>query len=130
MNKRLILTSIYRDKDGIKKNCQVEVLTDTMLPQDINISDGIWAVATQSEIELSKVCEGKSNETIKIILPLFMMELPLGCSAFEASFSLPPYYQVEEKFEEKSFIKFLDTNLSNSAELWESIVNKARKESY
>ena len=76
------------DKGGIKRNCQVEILADVVLPQAISISDGVWAVATQKEVELSMVCDGKTTKT-KVIPLLTMVELPLGCSAFGMSMSLP-----------------------------------------
>ena len=118
-----VLELFKGDKGGI--NCQVEVLADVVLPQAISISDGVWAVATLTEIELSMVCDGKTTKTIKVIPPLTMIELPLGCSAFGMSMSLPPYYQAEEKFEKKRpFVKLLENNLSNWAELWEPIVKR------
>lgn len=46
----------------------------------------IWRNLGSCHPELSKVCE-----TIKIILPLFMMELPLRCSAFAVSIILPDW---------------------------------------
>ena len=56
---------------------------------------------------------------------LSMIELLLGCSAFRISISLLPYYQAEERFEEKrSFMKLIETNLSNWAELWKLIIKK------
>ena len=54
-----------------------------------------------------------------------MVELPLGCSVFGMSMSLPPYYQAEERFKkEKSFSKLMENNLSDWAELWEPIVKR------
>ena len=82
-------------------------------------------MATQREIDLSMVCEGKTTQPIKVIPLLTMVELPLGCSTFGISTSLPPYYQAEEKFEKKkSFLKLMENNLSNWAELWEPIVKR------
>ena len=91
-HKLCILELFKGDKGGIKRTCQVEILANIMLPRAISVSDGVWAVATQREIELSRVCEGKATKTIKIAPPLTMVELPLGCSAFGVSMTLPPYY--------------------------------------
>ena len=88
-----VLELFKGDKNGIKKNCQVEILANMVLPKAVNIADGIWAVAIQCEIALSRVCEGKPTQTIRILPPLTMVELSLGCLAFRASMSLPPYYQ-------------------------------------
>ena len=125
-NYNLCVLKLFKgDKGGIRRNCQVEILADVVLPQAISISDGVWAVATQREIDLSMVCDGKTTQTIKVIHPLTMVELPLGCSAFGMSMSLPPYYQAEERFEEKkSFSKLMENNLSDWAELWEPIVKR------
>lgn len=60
-----------------------------VLPQAISISDGTWAIATQKQIDL---CRGEPTRTLGMI--------PLGCSSFGVSISFPPYYQVEEKYEE------------------------------
>ena len=57
------------DKGGIRRNCQVEFLADVVSPQAISISDGVWAVTTQREIDLSMVCDGKTTRTIKVIPP-------------------------------------------------------------
>lgn len=63
------------------------------------------------ELELSRVCEGKPTITMKVTPPLFIMELPVGCGAHGPSISVPPYYQKEEKFEEKdSFLALVGTN--------------------
>lgn len=51
-------------------NCQAEGLADIVLQQAISISDGIWTVATWSEIEWSRVCEGESIKTIKCSVPI------------------------------------------------------------
>ena len=125
-NYNLCVLELFKgDKGGIRRYCRVEILADVILPQAISICDGVWAVATQREIDLSMVCEGKTTQTIKVIPPLTMVELPLGCSAFGISMSLPPYYQAEEKFEKKmSFSKLMENNLSNWAELWEPIVKR------
>lgn len=87
------------DKNGIKENCQV--LTYTVLPQAIRIYDGVWAVATKNQIDLSRVWERTPTKRIKIQLPLSLTDLPLGYSAFGVSIYLPTYYQGEEKYGEK-----------------------------
>lgn len=47
-NHRLCVLELFKDnKERIKENCQVEILTNTVLPQTISISDGVWAVAAQ-----------------------------------------------------------------------------------
>ena len=121
-NYNLCVLELFKgDKEGIRRYCRVEILADVVLPQAISISDGVWAVATQREIDLSMVCEEKTTQTIKVT----MVELPLGCSAFGMSMSLPPYYQAEEKFEKKkAFSKLMENNLSNWAELWGPIVKR------
>ena len=105
-NHRLCVFKLFRgDKKRIEDSCQI--LTNTVLPQFIRISDKIWVVATQVGSELSEVCEGHPTRTIKLISPLFIIELLMGCSTSGMSISPPtPYYQTEEKFEEKkSFVK-------------------------
>ena len=92
------------DKGGIKRNCQVEILADMVLLQTISISDRAWAVATHRETELLMVCDRKTTKTMKVIPPFTMVELPLGCSAFGTSMSLPPYFQAEEKFKKEGLL--------------------------
>ena len=126
-NHELCVLELYKgDRGGIDKNCQTEVLTNIVLPQAISVTDGIWALATQTEFALSEVCEGKPTKTVKVIPPLAMIKLPLGCSAFGTSVSLPPYYQAVEKFEEtESISDLLGTNISDWAELWKPLVEGA-----
>ena len=63
-------TELFRkNKRGIRDHCQVEILTDVMLPAAVSIADGIWAVATQDEMELSKVCENKMTTAMRVIPP-------------------------------------------------------------
>lgn len=85
-------------------------------------------MVTQEEIELSKVCEGKPTTTIRVILPLFFVVLPIGCGAHSPSISLPPYYQAEEKFEEnEALLELVGTNTSGWTGLWEPIVREITK---
>lgn len=116
-HKMCILELFGGKKEGIKRTCQVEVLANTALPQAISVSDGVWAVATQKPISLSRVCEGQSTRTLRVKPPLSLLKLPLGCSAFGISISLPLYYQVEEKYEEKySIIELIGRSLVNCTE--------------
>lgn len=49
----------------------------------------------------------------------------LGCLAFGVSVSLPPYYQKEEKYEEKdSVVELINRSLDNYMEMWNPIVNE------
>lgn len=49
---RLCALELFKgNKGGIKENCKVEVLTNTILPQTINISDGVSTLATQSQFD-------------------------------------------------------------------------------
>ena len=67
-NHRLCVFELFRgDKKKIEDSCQIVVLTDSVLPQAICISDGIWTVATNMGLDLSKVCEGSPTMTIKLI---------------------------------------------------------------
>ena len=66
-NHQLCVLEFFKGgKNGIKENCQVEILTNIVLPQ-ASVSDGIWALATQEEIDLSRVCKGDPTKTIKIV---------------------------------------------------------------
>lgn len=122
-NHKLCVLELFRgDNKRIRESCQVEILTDAVLPQAISISDGVWAVATQRPIDLSKVCGDEPTRTLKVSPPLSLVELPLGCSAFGVSISLPPYYQAEEKYEERdSLIETVRKSLSNWTDLWEPV---------
>lgn len=85
-----ILELFKKNKKGIRDHCQVEVLARVMLPKAISDTDGIWAVATQEEIELFKVCAGETTTSIRLTPSLFFVELPHGCGAHGQSISLPP----------------------------------------
>ena len=66
-NHKLYVLEFFKgDRGGVGRNCQVEGLTGAVLPQAISISDGVWAVVIQRELELSKVCEGKPTKTLKV----------------------------------------------------------------
>ena len=54
-HKVCMLELFNRDKGGIKRNCQAEVLANIALPKAISLSNRVWALATQKEIKLSKV---------------------------------------------------------------------------
>lgn len=94
------------------------------------VFDIVWAVARQKSLSLSKLRGGESTRTLKVKPPLFLIKLPLECSAFGMSTSLSPYYQAEENYEEKdSILGLVDKSLSsgNCTELWEPIVNEFLK---
>ena len=76
-----------------------------LVPKAVRITDGVWAIASRDESELSQVCVGKYPKTIKIIPPLSTLRVPLGCGVYGDTITLPPYYQTEEKLTEggKSF---------------------------
>lgn len=118
-NRKLCILELFEGRgEGIKRICQVEVLTNSALPQAISVSDGVWAVATQKHISLSRVCGGESTRTLRIRPPLSLVSLPMGCSAVGVSISLPPYYQMEERYEEKdSLIEMIGRGLVNCTEL-------------
>lgn len=58
-------------------------------------------------MELSRMCEGKLTSTIKVEPLLATISLPMGCSAFGESLTLPSYYQAEEKYETSDSFLFL-----------------------
>lgn len=88
------------------------------------ISDSIWVVAIQRELELLEVCEEKPTRTIKVGPPLFIIELPMRCGAHGSLISLLPYYQAEKFEENESFLKLMPTNVSEWTELWEPVVKE------
>ena len=96
-----------------------------VLPWAVGITDGIWALATLVALELSEVCEEKPTRSIKIIPPLTIVKLPMGCFASGMSLYLPPFYQIEEKFEERNaLMELIHKNLSDWGELLEPLKKK------
>lgn len=65
-----------------------------MLPQTVCISQAIWAVASNKDIELTKVCEGRKKRIIY---------------AIGAILSILPFYQIEDKFEARDDFCLLRT---------------------
>ena len=79
-NHRLCVMELYRDnRRGIEQHCQVEILLDIIQPKAVRITDGVWAIASRDESELSQVCAGKSPKSIKITPPLSSLRVLLGC---------------------------------------------------
>ena len=63
-NHRLCVMELYRDnRRGIEQHCPVEILLNVILPKAVRITDGVWAIASRDESELSQVCAGKSPKT-------------------------------------------------------------------
>ena len=95
----LCMLELFRDnKNGVKKNCQVKILVDSILPKAVSQTDGIWAVATKTELQMTQVCSGKST-TLSIFPPLTTLEIPMGCTAYGDTIILSAHYQTEESFE-------------------------------
>lgn len=86
-NHRLCELELFRgDKEGIKD--QVKVLVNTVLPQAI-IYHVVLAVATQSQMNLFRVCGRRPAGAIRIKSTLALMQLLTGCSTFGVLISLP-----------------------------------------
>ena len=65
-NHHLCVIELFRDdRKGIGRHYQIEILLHVIIPKAIRITDGVWAIASRDESELSQVCTGKSK-TIKI----------------------------------------------------------------
>lgn len=113
-------------KVGIKETCEVEILTNTVLPQPIGVSDEVWSVVTQIQIDLSRVFGRENYDRSKAESPQWnLIELPLGCSAICLSLYFPSYSQTRDKYGEKdSSEKLIEIRLNNWSELWESMVEK------
>lgn len=115
-----VLNLFMKNAERIPPSCKVELLTGGVLPQAISVADGIWAVAVEERIELSKVCDEKKTKSVKVKPPLTLVKLPLGCSAFGTSIVLPPFYQAEEKFELRDNVREL--SFENGTGLWEPVI--------
>ena len=88
--KELCVMELFRDnRKGIGRHCQIEILLDVILPKAIKITDGVWAIASRDESELSQVCTGKSPKEIKISPPLTTLQVPLGCGVYGGAPFLP-----------------------------------------
>ena len=124
---QLCLVELFRNNtEGIQRVCQVEINKRTVMPQAIGVSDGVWAVALERGLILSQVCGGKSTVTIRAEPPLTIISLPMGCSAFGGSITLPPYYQAEEEFETKdSFLALSNVSSGGWTSLWDPLVMKS-----
>ena len=125
-NHHLCVMELFRDnRKGIGRHCQIEILLDVILPKAIRITDGVWAIASRDESEVSQVCTGKSPKEIKISPPLTTLQVPLGCGVYGGTITLPPYYQAEEKFETSdSFLPLINTTLISRLSLWEPLIRK------
>ena len=91
------------------------------MPQAISLPDGMWAL--ERKLDLSQVCQGRPTLTIKATPPSTIISLPMGCMAFGKSITLPPFYQVEEKFKSSdSFLTFLNVSSGRWTDLWNPLV--------
>lgn len=69
------------------------------------------------------LCMWERIHLVEIELPLSLIKLTLGYSAFVVSISLPQYYKAKEKYEEKdTIVKLIEMSLNNWIELWEAVV--------
>lgn len=82
------------------------------------MSDGIWAMVTEQEMRLSRVCKEEPMQTIRVNPRLSIVELHLECAAFGMTIFLPLYYQAEERYKEKQLLMdLLGGNKSEWVEL-------------
>ena len=123
---QLCLVELFRNnKEGIQQTRHVEVSRRAMIPQAIGLSNGVWAVVLEKELALSQMCGGWLTVTIRAAPPLTIISLPMGCSDFRGSITLPPYYQAEEEFEIRaSFLALSNVSSIRWVGLWEPLVEK------
>ena len=86
-----------KNTENIGKYCKTEVTPNSILPRATYILDGIWVVATQTELTFSIVCSNYT-EVIKIKPPMTVMSLEMRCSASSDYVTLMPYYHKESTY--------------------------------
>ena len=97
---RLCIVQLFkRDEKGIDKCCEAEIATDIVTPSGYTLFDGIWAVATAVERELTKICKGQQQDGVFIQPPMTIVDLPMGCAVFGPTIEILPFYGFKEKFE-------------------------------
>ena len=50
--------------------CQIDVMTENVLPQAVRILDGIWAIASKRDIELTNKCGKQHKSVLRVRFPL------------------------------------------------------------
>lgn len=111
------------NKEEIKRTCNIEVAKSKLMPQAIGLSDGVWAVALETKLDLSQVCKGRPTLTITATSPLSIISLPMGCTAFGTPITLPPFYQAEERFESRdSFLALSNISSARWTDLWKPLI--------
>ena len=96
-NHKLYVLELFKgDKRG-RRNCQVEILTDVVLPQVVGVSGGVWAVVAQREIE-------KNHENYKDNPPINNDRVAIGLfHIWSVSVSSASLSSQEKIWEKKGF---------------------------
>lgn len=98
-NRHLSVIELFKgNREGIKKSCQIEIITNTVLPQGISISDGVGS-RPESDWSVQGVRGREHTKTLRVETALSLIDLPLAWCTFGKSISLLPYYQAEENIQ-------------------------------
>ena len=87
------LALFFNNKKLINSTCEILVKTQKILPSATHVSNGVYAVSTQSDLHFSKICNHKLSGSFLAKPPVSLIQLPIGCSAVSESFTLPTYFQ-------------------------------------
>ena len=66
------------DKEAIERTRLVEVFTRNVMPWAIGLSDGVWTVELEKELDLSRVYRGKSTVIMRATSPFHRYQFAHG----------------------------------------------------
>ena len=93
---------------------EIDVMTEDVLPQAMRISDGIWVIDSNEDIELTKVSEKQRKSLKRLRSPLTVITFAVSCVLFRTTQASLPSYQAEEKFQIRdNFLSFTDVSTNN-----------------
>ena len=97
LNKLCIVALFMKNKENVGKYCKTEVTPNSLLPKATYVFDGIWVIATQTELTFSIICSDYTKID-KVRPPMTVMSLEMGCSASNDYVTLMPYYHKESTY--------------------------------
>ena len=119
----LCIIALYTgNKDAMENNCNVKVDQQRHLPYAYYVTDGLWAIITQTEILFIVLCVDGSSYVKVAKPPLTYIILTITCRASAPELSLPPYYH-SECSNEKSYVRelLLQANQEQLSDIWSPI---------
>ena len=124
LSKLCIVALFMKNKENVGKYCKTEVTLNSLLPKATYVFDGIWVIATQTELTFSIVCSDYTKID-KVKPPMSVMSLEMGCSASNDYVTLMPYYHKESTYVTTDiYSELLRLNNKTEFKIWDPFTYK------